>query len=313
MASTIGLKASAVCWRSFEIMSGDTALALGHVTVQRVTDLDPFAIPIGVLFPDATVEQLTVARALAGQHFDFATGEVLLAIQSHLVRFAGKTILIDSCVGEDKARPLRPEWNLRTGTRYLANLAACGFAPEDIDIVMCTHLHADHVGWNTRLRSGRWVPTFPNARYLMSQREVHYRAHEAAQSAAADHGSYQDSIAPIFEVGLARFVRNGDEIVDGGRIVDLAGHAPGQVGLELASDAHSRVLFCGDAIHSPLQVFHPQWSSGFCFDRAHAERTRLALLQRAAGESLYLIPAHLRAATMRIEHNNGGFVPLIET
>jgi len=107
-------------------------------------------------------------------------------------------------------------------------------------------------------------------------------------------------------------VEVGEEIVKGGSIVDLAGHAPGQIGLELARDANSHVLFCGDAIHSPLQVFHPQWSSGFCFDRAHAQRTRLALLQRASSEGLYLIPAHLRAAAMRIERNNSGFVPVIE-
>jgi glyoxylase-like metal-dependent hydrolase (beta-lactamase superfamily II) len=294
-------------------MAGDATLALGHVTIQRVNDLDPFAIPIDVLFPDATMEQINpAARVSAGRHFDPATGKILLAIQSHLVRFAGKTILIDACVGEHKARPLRPEWNLRASTRYLTNLAACGCAPEDIDIVMCTHLHADHVGWNTRLQSGRWVPTFPKARYLMSQREVDHRAHEAAQSAAANHGSYQDSVVPIFDAGLARVVQVGEEIVEGGTVIDLAGHAPGQIGLELAGDAHSRVLFCGDAIHNPLQVFHPQWSSGFCFDRAHAERTRRALLQRAASEHLYLIPAHLRAAAMRIERGNDGFVPLID-
>lgn len=294
-------------------MAGDVTLALGHVTIQRVTDLDPFAIPIDVLFPGATMEQINpAARILAGRHFDPATGKILLAIQSHLVRFAGKTILIDACVGEHKARPLRPEWNLRASTRYLTNLAACGCAPEDIDMVMCTHLHADHVGWNTRLQSGRWVPTFPKARYLMSQREVDHRAQEAAQSAAANHGSYQDSVVPIFDAGLVQVVQVGEEIVEGSAIIDLAGHAPGQIGLELAGDAHSRVLFCGDAIHNPLQVFHPQWSSGFCFDRAYAERTRRALLQRAASERLYLIPAHLRAAAMRIEHRNGGFVPLID-
>jgi glyoxylase-like metal-dependent hydrolase (beta-lactamase superfamily II) len=293
-------------------MACDTASAVDCLTIQRVADLDPFAIPIGVIFPGATVEQISpAARVLADRHFDFATGKVLLAIQSHLVHFAGKTILIDACVGEHKPRPLRPEWNLRAGTHYLANLAAAGCAPEDVDIVMCTHLHADHVGWNTRIEAGRWVPTFPNARYVMSQREVDQRAYEAAQSAAANHGSYQDSVAPIFEAGLAQVIQVGAEIVEGASIVDLAGHAPGQIGLDLARDAHSRVLFCGDAIHSPLQVFHPDWSSGFCFDRAHAARTRRMLLERAASGDLLLMPAHLRGTGMRIAEKNGGFVPLI--
>ena len=154
---------------------------------------------------------------LAGQHFDFTTGKVLLVIQSHLVRFAGKTILIDACVGEHKSRPLRPEWNLRTGTQYLANLAAAGCTPEDIDIVMCTHLHADHLGWNTRLKSGRWVPTFPNARYVMTQRDIDQRAQDTAQSPQANHGSYQDSVLPVLDAGLVKTAKPGDEIVDGAK------------------------------------------------------------------------------------------------
>jgi len=249
---------------------------------------------------------------LGDGHLDFAAGNVLLAIQSHLVRFAGQTILIDACVGEHKKRPLRPHWNERAGTRYLANLAAAGCAPEDIDIVMCTHLHADHVGWNTRLQSGQWVPTFPNARYLMSQREIDQRAQEAGKNPQANHGSYQDSVLPILERGLAKTVQPGDAVADGAAIVDLAGHAPGQIGLDLAAGPGARVIFCGDAIHSPLQVYRPDWSSAFCFDAAHAVRTRRALLQRAAGENLLLMPAHLRGTAMRIKEKNGAFSPAIE-
>ncbi len=167
---------------------------------------------------------------------------------------------------------------------YLANLAAAGCTPEDIDIVMCTHLHADHLGWNTRLQSGRWVPTFPNARYVMTQREIDQRAQDAAQSPQANHGSYQDSVLPVLDAGLAKVARPGDEIAEGITIIDLAGHSPGQIGLDLAADAESQLLFCGDAIHSPVQVFHPKWSSNFCFDRAQAVDTRRMLLQRAVTE-----------------------------
>ncbi len=219
-------------------MTTNAALTLGKTTVHRVIDLDPFAIPIANIFPNATLAQLDDAtQVLAERHVDFATGKILLVIQSHLVRFAGKTILIDACVGEHKSRPLRPEWNLRTGTKYLANLAAAGCTPEDIDIVMCTHLHADHLGWNTRLQSGRWVPTFSNARYVMTQREIDQRAQDAAQSPQANHGSYQDSVLPVIEAGLVKTVNIGDEIVDGAKIIDLAGHSPGQIGLDLAADA----------------------------------------------------------------------------
>ncbi len=294
-------------------MTTNAALTLGKTTVHRVIDLDPFAIPIANIFPNATLAQLDgAAQVLAQRHVDFATGKVLLVIQSHLVRFAGKTILIDACVGEHKSRPLRPEWNLRTGTKYLANLAAAGCTPEDIDIVMCTHLHADHLGWNTRLQSGRWVPTFPNARYVMTQREIDQRAQDATQNPQANHGSYQDSVLPVIEAGLVKTANMGDEIADGAKIIDLAGHSPGQIGLDLAADAQSRLIFCGDAIHSPVQVFHPEWSSAFCFDPAQAIQTRRMLLERAVGEGLRLMPAHLRGTCMHIEEKNGSFVPIID-
>lgn len=289
------------------------ATARHLLTVRRVVDLDRFALQVDVLFPGASLENPDAAMlALAGQHVDLSAGEVLLAIQSHVFRFAGKTILIDTCVGEHKPRPLRPEWNQRAGTRYLANLAAAGWAPEQIDLVMCTHLHADHVGWNTRLQSGRWVPTFSRARYVMSQREIDQRVHDAVQSATANHGSFLDSVLPILEAGLVEVRGPGDMLLDGASIIDLAGHAPGQIGLEVWSGARSRVLFCGDAIHSPLQVLHPQWSSRFCFDPEQAARTRRTLLERAAGEDVKLIPGHLRGEAMRIAETSGRFRPMIE-
>jgi len=294
-------------------MTGGTASAPGRVTIHRAVDLDPFVLPIQNIFPGAALEELgSDARILGDRHIDFAGGKVLLVIQSFVLRFAGRTILIDTCVGEHKTRTLRPEWNMRASTRYLANLAAAGCSPDDIDFVMCTHLHADHVGWNTRLQSGRWVPTFPKARYLMTQREIDQRAQDAAQSPQANHGSYQDSVLPVIDAGLVQVTKPGDHIADAAKIIDLAGHSPGQIGLDLAADAESRFVFCGDAIHSPVQVFRPDWSSAFCFDRAHAARTRRMLLERAVAENLKLMPGHLRAISMRIAAKGEGFVPLIE-
>jgi glyoxylase-like metal-dependent hydrolase (beta-lactamase superfamily II) len=284
----------------------------GKATIQRIVDIDPFALQLSFLLPGASLEALGDHKgALGGQHVDWANGAILLAVQSHLVRAGGKTILIDTCVGEHKQRPARAEWHNRASTRYLANLKACGCTPDDVDIVMCTHLHADHVGWNTRLDNGQWVPTFPKARYLMSLREVEQRATEAAARPEANDGSYQDSVLPVLDRGAATFVDAGDEIVDGGTILALPGHAPGQIGLELR-EGDGTDVFCGDAIHSPVQVFRPEWSSAFCHDKAQAERTRRALLARAAGEDLRLIPAHLRGRIMRVREAAGGFVPVIE-
>jgi glyoxylase-like metal-dependent hydrolase (beta-lactamase superfamily II) len=289
------------------------AAQYGTASVHRVVDLDPFAIPLDFIFPGATIEALGPHRqTLAPAHVDFDNATVLIAIQSHLIRFGGKTILLDACVGEHKSRPLRPDWNQRVATSYIANLALAGCKPDDIDIVMCTHLHADHVGWNTRLESGRWVPTFAKARYLMSQVEVDHRAKEFAQDPAVNHGSYQDSVLPVLERGLVTLVQPGDEIVSGGTIIALPGHAPGQVGLEIVAGQDQHLLFCGDAIHSPVQIFNPGWSSVFCHDRAQAAATRRALLERAAGGSLRLLPAHLRGGCMRIHGTSAGFCPVYE-
>jgi glyoxylase-like metal-dependent hydrolase (beta-lactamase superfamily II) len=278
--------------------------------VSRIIDLDPFALPLKFLFPDTTTEALEPARdKLAGAHVNWDNATVLLAVQSHLIRAAGKTILIDTCVGEHKPRPARPDWHQREATSYIARLNAAGCTPDDVDIVMCTHLHADHVGWNTRLDSGRWVPTFANARYLIHQTELDYRANEAAARPEADHGSFKDSVLPVIEHGLFNAVQVDDEIVDGGRILALPGHAPGQIGLELVVGQGEHLIFCGDAIHSPVQVFQPSWSSAFCHDAKLATETRRALLERAAGANLRIVPGHLRATSMRIRETNGQFVP----
>jgi glyoxylase-like metal-dependent hydrolase (beta-lactamase superfamily II) len=285
----------------------------GSATVSRVVDLDPFALPLKFLFPNATLEALAPARdMLAGIHVDWANAAVLLAVQSRLIRFGGKTILIDACVGEHKPRPARPEWHQRTATSYLARLAAAGCTPDDVDIVMCTHLHADHVGWNTRLDSGRWVPTFAKARYLMNQTEIDYRAREVTARPQADHGSFNDSVLPVIERGMVEAVRAGDEVVDGGKILALPGHAPGQIGLEIVAGKNERLLFCGDAIHNPVQVFQPDWSSAFCHDAGLAIKTRRALLERAVTERLRLLPGHLRGPSMHIHEKNGCFVPAFE-
>lgn len=288
-------------------------LSIAGARVARIVDLDPFALPLSFLFPDADLGSLAQARdILAGRHIDYANARILLAVQSHLVRIGGRTILIDTCIGEDKQRPRRPDWHLRQHTGYLAELAAAGCSPGDIDIVLCTHLHADHVGWNTRLESGRWVPTFRNARYLASRRELDHWQAETARQPEVNHASFQDSVLPVIEHGLIDAVSPGEAIAENARLVPLPGHAPGQIGLELSAGEGARALFCGDAIHSPAQIFRPEWSSAFCFDREEAVRTRQALIARAVEENLALIPAHLRGNCMRIRMQGGIATPVVE-
>jgi glyoxylase-like metal-dependent hydrolase (beta-lactamase superfamily II) len=289
------------------------AAQYGSASVHRIIDIELFALPLPFLFPGSSIEALgEAAKTLDGVHIDVANANVNLAVQSHLIRFAGKTILIDTCVGEHKPRPARPAWHQRGNSPYLANLAACGCTPDDIDIVMCTHLHTDHVGWNTRMVSGQWVPTFAKARYLVSQTELELTTKEALERPESNHGSYQDSVLPIVERGLFDVVNGGDMIVDGATIVPLPGHTRGQIGLELNSGTGSNTMFCGDAIHSPVQVYQPQWTSAFCQNAPQAIQTRAALMARAVSEDLILIPAHLRAAHMRIRETKTSMKPVFD-
>lgn len=286
---------------------------LGTATLHRIVDIDPFALPLDFLFPGAKLEHLSHARSvLMPHHLDFASGHVLLGIQSFLLRTANLNILIDSCVGEHKARPRRSEWHERSATGYMDRLAAAGVAPHDIDIVLCTHLHADHVGWNTRLESGRWVPTFANARYLIGRSELqHWQAEEVLAAGRHNHGSFADSILPVIEAGQCETVEDGFELAPNLAIIALPGHSPGQVGVSLACGKDRPVLFCGDAIHSPVQVYRPDWTTAFCFDREEAIRQRGALLARSADTGALLVPSHIRHANgMHIDRRGAGWQPV---
>lgn len=290
-------------------------LALGAATLDRIVDIDPFEIAAEVILPGRDLQSLRhEAALLSPDHVNFDTGTLLLGLHSFLLRVGGLTVLIDTCVGEHKPRPRRSEWHDRTATGYLRRLARAGVAPEDVDVVLCTHLHADHVGWNTRTENGRWEPTFPRARYLIGRAELdHWQAAEEGQPGQLNHGAFTDSVQPILDAGLAEQVEDGFALASGARITGLAGHAPGQIGLTLDCGAAGRALFCGDALHSPVHVFRPDWSTAFCHDPAAAARTRARLLDDAAEDGALILPAHLRNAWgLRIRRDGDGFRPILE-
>lgn len=284
---------------------------IGDAMVDVVPDLERFALPVAMLFPSADLSRLDTHRdLLEPDHLDFAAGTILLGVQSLLLRLPGLTVLIDSCVGEDKPRAARPEWHQRRASGFLERLSALGVAAEEVDVVLCTHLHADHVGWNTRLLDGRWVPTFPRARYLVGREELAYWQARAAAEPQVGHGSYADSVLPLLEAGRIVTVETGEEVAPGATLVPLPGHTPGQMGLRLQRP-QGRAIFCGDAIHSPVQILRPEWSSAFCADPGRAEATRRGLLECAAEEDLLLVPAHFRhCGCARIRRSGDGFLPL---
>jgi glyoxylase-like metal-dependent hydrolase (beta-lactamase superfamily II) len=288
-------------------------LTLGNAVIHRIVDLDPFALPLGFLFPGAKLEMLRGEEAmLAPHHLDFGTGNILLGVHSYLLQVGGRNILIDTCIGEHKQRPRRADWHQRANTPFIAGLSKHGLTPDNIDVVLCTHLHADHAGWNTKLVSGRWVPTFANARYLMGRSEaLHWAQLEQDEPGKHNHGIYGDSVLPIIEAGLADYVDDGFELAPGLTIRSLPGHSPGQVGLCLCCPTGEKAFFCGDAVHSPVQVIRPDWTSAFCADKPQAIRTRTDLLEEAADRGTILLPAHLRhAGGMRIRRlADGRFRP----
>ncbi len=286
--------------------------ATDRPAIETIVDLDLYEMPLSMLLPAGNVAALEPWRHLfEGDHVDYARGMVRIAIKSNVARVGGQTILVDACVGEHKERPQRVEWHQRQGTDFLSKLAQVGCRPEDIDIVMCTHLHADHVGWNTRLENGKWTPTFPNARYIVGYEELAYWQAQAAKSPEVNHGSYQDSVLPVLEAGMIDTVAANDEVADGAVIVPLPGHTAGQIGLQISQLNGPDVLFCGDAIHSPVQVPYPEWASFLCFDPSAAINTRESIIERASSSDLVLAPAHVREAFgMRIKREGARHRPI---
>ncbi len=287
-----------------------TTLHIGAATAARIEETYEPNFDAARFFPDwdpAVLEEH--AGWLLPGHYDPASGMLKLSVHSWLLTVGGKRILIDACVGNHKPRPVRPLWHMMN-TPWLERLAAAGARPEQVDMVMCTHLHVDHIGWNTRLDNGRWVPTFPNARYVFSREDYeHYLALDRdPQKGPVNQGSFRDSILPVVEAGLAQMV-SGAVALDENLTVDPApGHTPGTIAIKLESRGE-KALFCGDILHHALQVYRPQWNSFACADAANARASRRKALEHCASGAL-LMPAHFGAPfACRIESKGDGFVP----
>jgi glyoxylase-like metal-dependent hydrolase (beta-lactamase superfamily II) len=257
------------------------------------------------MLPGLTPELLAESRTWMRDAGAIDAHDVLiLCFQSYVVKTPHHTILVDSCIGNDKPRPLRPKWNMKTDDTYLRALAAAGFSVGDIDFVMCTHLHVDHVGWNTRLENGMWLPTFPNARYAFARREFEYWTEQHAKAAVPAFG---DSVLPIVEANKAEIVRNDFQIGDHARILPTPGHTPGHVAFGFGRGRDDAV-FSGDLIHSPLQMRHPELSVKFDVDQAQAAATRRDFLERYCDTNTLCCTAHFPSPSAgRIRRCGGGF------
>jgi glyoxylase-like metal-dependent hydrolase (beta-lactamase superfamily II) len=272
-------------------------MRIGDISVARVVEAEgPFAA-VDFLLPAFSPEMLQKHSWLRPA-FVTPDNKVMMSFHSYVIRTPRHTIFVDGCVGDDKERPLRPPWH-RKKSDFLARLAAAGVKPAEIDIVFCTHLHADHVGWNTRLHDGRWVPTFPNARYLFAKVEYEHweREHRAALARgepAPNHGSFADSVLPVMDARQADLVASDHQIEDGLHLEAAPGHTPGGCVLHVENrGAHG--IFSGDVIHTPVQLADPGLSSRFCSDAALSAKTRTALCERIADTPSVLFTGHFPA------------------
>ena len=271
----------------------NVAFSCGAIDVVRIKETLGAAFPPQHLLPDLPPEAIERnLHWLAPNHFDPAKKRFVMGTHTWLLRTKRHTILVDTCIGNHKPRPHSPGFD-NLEQPYLERLAQAGFKPEDVDFVLCTHLHVDHIGWNTQLRDGRWVPTFPNAKVICSTAEL--RSAEAKAQANApddDHlAQWQDSILPVLEAGKLQAVDGTHGIEEGVTIVPTPGHTPGHVVLRAESEGQ-RMLFAGDLCHHPLQVYYPDINSRFCEDALAARAMRRKVLESCVETGALFAPAH---------------------
>ncbi len=268
-----------------------TPLALGRLRVSAVVERAGPTRPTWLL-PDAVPDAVERHRGWLAPHFLDDKGRLLQSIHTFVVQAPGLTALIDTCVGNDKDRGGRAPFHMMR-TTFLHDLRSAGFPPESIDVVVCTHLHVDHVGWNTRLDGGRWVSTFPRARHLFARREWEHWSSERDEDARR---IMADSITPVLDAGLADLVDVDHRISDAIWLEPTPGHTPGHVSVRLrGGDAEAVVT--GDLMHHPIQMAEPQWATPFDTDAEQARKTRRSFCERYADTAVTVLGTHFHHPT----------------
>lgn len=284
-----------------------TQIKLGDITIHRVVEQEAPIFVALEFFPTLTRELLDENLSwLAPTYIDPATEKLILCVQSYLVKTGRHTILVDSCVGNHKPRPGRPMWNMMSGDRYEKNLAAAGVGVGDVDYVMCTHLHVDHVGWNTRLENGRWVPTFPKAKYLFADRELeHWTAQEKQNPASCPWVT--DSVLPIVAAKQAQIVKSDLRFDDVVQLIPTPGHTVDHFSVHVGKPGED-ALITGDMIHSPIQARYPELGMRADYDSKQAGISRRKIFERFCDTSTLMCMAHFPSpSTGRVERWGDGF------
>jgi len=282
-----------------------TPYTIGDVKVHRVVEHDNVWFDPLTIFSGLTAELLEEERGwLEDQNaLSRQTGKHGFCVQSYVIQTGTQNIIVDTCAGNGKDRPAMPAWHHNTSLRYLDGLAAIGLGVDDIDLVINTHLHSDHVGWNTRMEDGRWVPAFRNATYLISQREFD---HTAAANAARPNAAFVDSVLPVVEAGQAQFVGSDHALDDCIALIPTPGHSIDHFSVKVESGSQVAII-TADVLNSPLQIKYPHIAMGVDHDKDQSARTRRSFFRQCAGEAL-LLTSHLALpSAIRIEESQGEY------
>ena len=266
------------------------AIEIGSATIHRIVEQEGPFFDAMQFFPTATKEFLDENRRWLQPRFLDANDKLILCIQSYVVRTPHHTIMIDTCVGNHKPRPTRSFWNMMNSDRYEKSLAASGFSVNDIDFVMCTHLHTDHVGWNTRLENGRWVPTFPKARYVFADRELAYWTKRQQDDPAACPWIV-DSVLPIVAANRADIVKSAHAFNDLVTLIPTPGHTIDHYSVRVGRPGADAII-TGDMIHSPLQARFPELGMMADYDSKQAGESRRSLFGQVCDTSTLMCMAH---------------------
>ena len=265
---------------------------IGAVTITRIVEME---LPVTYsaehpVFPEATPQVLRRTPWLY-PHFVNEQDQMLLSIHALLVDAPGLRLVVDTCVGNDRPRSITGRQPL--STPFLEHMAQAGWSRDSVQAVICTHLHVDHVGWNTMLENGRWVPTFPKARYLIGRRELE---HWRAEGGGEQQTILSDSVQPVLDAGLVELVEMDRRISPEVRLTPTPGHTPGHVSVLIESEGESAVI-TGDMTHHPCQIAHPRWSPMFDSDREASADMRERMFGEWADKPILVIGTHYAAPT----------------
>jgi len=265
---------------------------VGDVKVTRIIEME-IPIPYNEDQPFMAKASPEALESMPWLYPDFVTkeGHLRLSIHALLVEAPGIRLVVDTCIGNDKPRGITGGQSLQTD--FLQNFESTGWRRESVDQVVCTHLHVDHVGWNTMKVEDRWEPTFPNARYLIGRKEYDYWRQDESEDQVP---VMNDSVQPIFDAGLADLVETDHIISDELRLIPTIGHTPGHVSVMIESQGE-KAMITGDFMHHPCQIAHPDWTVSFDVDQSAAAACREKVLSELADSSVLVIGTHFASPT----------------